>query len=145
MNLAHNGVGVSVLDTLTRHFIDSIDFIPHLRQNRCTQLWDTVHNSKKVQEYRLKGITPVALARAHGLSDNKDEKEESLLTGAKFSYLPDPFSGMPPNFETQALGLLQAGFDKSFYPLYHRLEMVHKSLLFGMDEKVSNLVPLLCP
>jgi hypothetical protein len=139
MNLAHNGVSIDTLDALTQDHIRSINFVPLMRQNHLAQLWDTIYNQGRVQDTKLKGLIPAALARAQGIINLQDEDEKHLLSSVKVSYHSDPSSGMPPNYETQALGLIQAGFDPSFPPLFHRLESIQKQVLFGMDDKVSVL------
>ncbi|KAG8739289.1 hypothetical protein FRC10_005817 [Ceratobasidium sp. 414] len=141
MNLAHNGVSTETLDALTQNHIRSVDFIPLMQEDHLTQLWDTVYNHGHVQDYKLKGLTPAALARAHGLANIQDEDDRHRLSSARFTYENDPFSGAPPNYETQALGLLQAGFTPSFPPLFNRLESIHKQLLFGLDEKCHLRIP----
>jgi hypothetical protein len=109
-----------------------------MKDERTPQLWDAIHNLAKVQEYRLKGLTPTALARAQGITNLADEQEQNHLSNARFSYQPDPYSGAPANYETQALGLLQSGFDWKFPPLFVRLESIQKQILFGLDEKVRS-------
>ncbi|KAG9121227.1 hypothetical protein FRC07_002909, partial [Ceratobasidium sp. 392] len=143
MNLAHNGVSTGILDSLAHTHIQSINFIGLMNgDEHFTQLWDTIYNRRKVQEYKLKGLTPAALARAQGLTDVRDDDEKQRLSNVKFSYESDPYSGAPPNHETQALGLLQAGFRRNFFPLFTRLESIHKHLLFGMeDDKVHIRIP----
>jgi hypothetical protein len=142
MNLAHNGVSIDTLDALTQDHIRSINFVPLMHRDHLAQLWDTIYNQGRVQEFRLKGLIPAALARAQGIINLQDEDEKHLLSSVKFSYQCDPCSGMPPNYEAQALGLIQAGFDASFLPLFTRLESIHKRVLFGLDDKVSFLHPL---
>jgi hypothetical protein len=106
-----------------------------VKEGRFLQLWETIFTRSKVQEALLKGITPESMARAHGFGSIK-EKEQELLD-AKFAFQPDPCSGHPPSFETQALGLLQSGFNMKFMPLFSRIESLQKTILFGMDEKAS--------
>ncbi|KAG8684593.1 hypothetical protein FRC08_013615, partial [Ceratobasidium sp. 394] len=141
MNLAHNGVSTETLDGLTQEHIRSVDFIPLMREDHLTQLWDTVYNQGHVQDYKLKGLTPAALARAHGLANLQDDDDRHRLSSTKFTYENDPFSGAPPNYETQTLGLLQAGFSPNFPPLFSRLESIHKQVLFGLDDKCHLRIP----
>ncbi|KAG8715948.1 hypothetical protein FRC11_012567 [Ceratobasidium sp. 423] len=139
MNLSHNMVQTSTLDSLTRTHIESASLIPYVKEGRLIQLWETIFTRSKVQESILKGLTPDSIARAQGLGSIK-ENEQDLLD-AKFCYQPDPHSGHPPNFETQALGLLQSGFDAKFTPLFNRIESLQKSILFGLDEKCHLHIP----
>ncbi|CAE6500743.1 unnamed protein product [Rhizoctonia solani] len=139
MNLSHNMVETSTLDSLTRTHIESASFIPYIKEGKFVQLWDTISARAKVQEAVLKGLTPESIARAQGLH-SKIESEEELLD-IKFSYQPDPHSGHPPSFETEALGLLQSGFDTKFVPLFNRIENLQKTVLFGLDKKCHLHIP----
>ncbi|CAE6452141.1 unnamed protein product [Rhizoctonia solani] len=133
MNLSHNGVPTTTLNSLTRTYIESASLIPYVKEGRFLQLWETVFTRSKVQEALLKGLTPESMARVQGFKSNKENDQELLDT--KFAFQPDPYSGHPPSFETQALGLLQSGFDMKFMPLFSRIESLQKTILFGMDEK----------
>ncbi|ELU41160.1 RdRP domain-containing protein [Rhizoctonia solani AG-1 IA] len=133
INLSHNGVPTTILDSMTRTYIESASLIPYVKEGRFLQLWETIFTRSKVQELILKGLTPESMARAQGFKSI--EKGQDLLD-AKFTYQPDPYSGHPPSFETQALGLLQSGFDLKFTPLFNRIESIQKMILFGMDGKV---------
>ncbi|KAH7338887.1 RNA dependent RNA polymerase-domain-containing protein [Rhizoctonia solani] len=139
MNLSHNMVQTSTLESLTRTYIDSASLIPYVKERQFPQLWDTIFTRSKVQEAVLKGLTPESIARAQGLGSIK-ENEQDLLD-AKFLHQPDPYSGHPPSFETQALGLLLAGFDMKFTPLFNRIEILQKSILFGLDDKCHLHIP----
>ncbi|KAL5640276.1 hypothetical protein ACGC1H_007522 [Rhizoctonia solani] len=139
MNLSHNMVQTSILNSLTQTYIESASLIPYVKEGRFVQLWDTIYTRSKVQEVVLKGLTPESIARAQGLGPMKENEQE--LFDAKFSYQHDPHSGHPPSFELQALGLLQAGFDMKFLPLFNRIEMLQKSILFGIDEKCHLHIP----
>lgn len=141
VNLSHNCVDTATIDTLTRSHIENASFIPLMRNDRMPQLWEMIYNHKRVQDMRLKGLTPAALARAQGLVDLSDENETRYLSGARFTYRPDPHSGSPPNYDTQALSLLQSGFDWRFFPLFSRLESIQKQILFGLDEKCHLHIP----
>lgn len=140
LNLSHNCVDTLTIDALTRSHINNASFLPLMREDRMPQLWDMIYGHKKVQDTRLKGLTPAALARAQGLVDLADDNEQNYLSGTRFTYRPDPYSGAPPNPDTQALSLLQSGFDWRFFPLFTRLENIQKQILFGVDEKVSTLL-----
>ncbi|KAF8684547.1 RNA-dependent RNA polymerase [Rhizoctonia solani] len=138
INLSHNGVPTTILDSMTRTYIESACLIPYVKEGRFLQLWETIFTRSKVQELILKGLTPESMARAQGFKSI--EKGQDLLD-AKFTYQPDPYSGHPPSFETQALGLLQSGFDLKFTPLFNRIESIQKMILFGMDGKCHLHIP----
>ncbi|CAE7232722.1 unnamed protein product [Rhizoctonia solani] len=139
MNLSHNMVQTTTLDSLTRAHIEAASLIPYVKEGQYVQLWDTIYNRSKVQEDVLKGLTPDSIARAQGLVSVKDNEQE--LLDAKFSHQSDPYSGYPPSFEAQALGLLHSRFDMKFMPLFNRVESLQKSILFGMDEKCHLHIP----
>ncbi|KAJ1302702.1 hypothetical protein OPQ81_003017 [Rhizoctonia solani] len=139
MNLSHNGVSTPTLDSLTRTYIESASLTPYVKEGRLVQLWETIFTRSKVQESVLKGLTPDSIARAQGLGSIKENHQD--LLDAKFSHQLDPYSGHPPSFETETLGLLQSGFDMRFAPLFNRVEALQKSILFGLDEKCHLHIP----
>jgi hypothetical protein len=112
--LSARGVPDKLLVDLQRQSIQDLatDLEPTLRPHGSEVLWDSIYNTHRVLQNRLRHIISPELQRAQGFVSYRDEAEvdpEEAIS-ARWEVGPDQASGAPASAQEQVLGWLQAGF-----------------------------------
>lgn len=133
MCLSANGVPDESLGALFRESIqkDARSIEPSNKPNSSKILWDSIYNSCRVLQTRLRQVISPELQRAQGFLHygDDDELDPDAIASPKWDVGPDPASGTPASSQEQVLGWLQAGFAPTEPFVMEKLVYLQKKIL----------------
>ncbi|KAG8743840.1 hypothetical protein FRC10_011307 [Ceratobasidium sp. 414] len=143
--LSARGVPDHILIELIRKSIENIanDHEPPQHAHGSHVLWDSIYNTHRVLQNRLRQVISPEQQRAQGFfsygEDGEISPEEAI--SAKWDGVPDPNSGTPATAQEQILGWLQAGFSPTDPWVIEKLVYLQEKLMKAAVKKFRITIP----
>ncbi|KAG9083156.1 hypothetical protein FS749_006259 [Ceratobasidium sp. UAMH 11750] len=143
--LSARGVSDQLLVELLRKSIENIasDHEPPRHSHGSHILWDSIYNTHRVLQNRLRQVISPEHQRAQGFmsygDDGEIDPEEAI--SAKWDVGPDPNSGTPATAQEQILGWLQAGFSPTDPWVMEKLVYLQEKLMKAAVKKFRITIP----